>query len=444
MNAPSDWKNPTPTITEAGVDPAALAALAGNRLLLFSLPPRDIRVMAKGKLRAEPGAVFTGSALVVPVAAEEVRRRLLDFADYASLVPNTSSVEILERSAAHTRVAYVHTFRLSMLTLHTHITLQHTQESDGSLSAWLVEGDADAAVSRWQVIPLGAGRSLIVYLNWADVASRSLVLQMLLKAQPDLATVAPYGAAFVAMDALRTAFMPEMAAPAVEQLPAQPVVPAFPRLSQQPLLGWLAQSGPVVFIDAGQWLYRDGEVQRQRFVAVGGRVESPLPHAFQHSLRFENYPDFFPLARKVSCKARAEGFSVDWQVGVGLGFFSMGVHYRLAYTQPSPWTLSFHREDGDLAHIDGEWCWQPDGENHSLGALTISNHIGAKPSLVLRFARHLPHHDVLAGMYMGLMGMQRMASWLPCQESVLPTEGGAYETRRPQTVNSVTGISPSL
>lgn len=443
MNAPNDWKNPTPTLMEAGVDPAALAALAGNRLLLFSLPPRDISVMAKGGLRAETGAVFMGSALVVPVAAEEVRRRLLDFADYASLVPNTSSVEILERSSAHALVAYVHTFRLSMLTLHTHITLQHTQESDGSLSAWLVEGDADAAVSRWQVIPLGNGRSLIVYLNWADVASRSLVLQMLLKAQPDLATVAPYGAAFVAMEALRVAFMPDPEAPAVEHLPTVPVIPAFPRLSQQPLLGWLAASGPVAFIDAGQWLHRDGEVQWQRFVAVGGHVECPLSHAFQHSLRFESYPDFFPLARKVSCKVRAEGFSVDWQVGIGLGFFSMGVHYRLAYTQPSPWTLRFRREDGDLAHIDGEWSWQPDGESHSLGALTISNHIGAKPSLVLRFARHLPHHDVLAGLYMGLMGMQRMASWLPCQEPVLPADSGSHEGSPPQGLVSVPALHSS-
>lgn len=417
MQIPPNWQNPTPTLAETGLDPQALARLAGGRLLLFSLPPRDIAVLVRGEPRTYKAAVFRGSALVLPVPADTVRQHLRDYAAYAAHIPNTDTVEVKSSSGSQALVEYRHVFRLSMMTVGTRLLLQHTQEADGSLSAWLVEGDADAAVSRWQIVALDAERTLVVYFNWADIASMNLLINMLLKAQPDMAVAAPYGAAFVAIEALRRAFMPDdTVAPAPEHLPEQPFIPAFPALREHALLPGLAAAGPIVFVDAGQWLCRDGDVHRQRFVAVGGAVGIPLEQAFRHSLRFDAYTEFFPLAQKVVVKPRSEGFAVDWQVGIGLGFFSLGVHYRLAYTQTAAHTLQFHQEEGDLAHIDGEWHWQALDQNNALGALTVSNHIGKRPPLVLRFAQQFPYHDILAGIYMGLMGMQRMSQWMSCQE----------------------------
>lgn len=423
MHILPNWQNPTPTLAETGLDPEALARLAGNRLLLFSLPPRDIDVLARGELRHYKSAVFRGSALVLPVPADRVQQHLRNYSAYAAHIPNTDTVDVKSRQGVHAQVEYRHVFRLSMMTVGTRLLLQHTQEEDGSLSAWLVDGDADAAVSRWQIVALDAERTLVVYFNWADIASINLLINMLLKAQPDMAVAAPYGAAFVAIEALRRAFMPdETTAPAPEYLPEHPFIPAFPAVREHALLPALAAAGPIVLVDGGQWLCRDGDVHRQRFVAVAGNVDICLEQAFRHSLRFDRYTEFFPLAQKVVVKPRSEGFAVDWQVGIGLGFFSLGVHYRLAYTQTAAHTLQFRQEEGDLAHIDGEWQWQALDENKALGALTISNHIGNKPPLVLRFAQQFPYHDILAGIYMGLMGIQRMSQWMSCQEPLPLTD----------------------
>lgn len=411
-----DCLNPTPTLADTGMSAAELAALAADRMLLFSLPPRDIAVPARGGMRSYKAAVFRGSALVLPVAADVLRRHLRNYATYAGHVPNTEKVEVLAVDGPSTLVEYRHVFKLSMMSVGIRLQLQHQHEPDGSLSAVLVEGDADAAVSRWQIEALDAGRSLVVFFNWADIASINLLINMLLKAQPDMAVAAPYGAAFVAMEALRLAFLPQEDVPSCEHLPQQPCVPAFPAVVEHPLLERLSAAGPVAFVDAGQWLNRDGGAQRQRFVAVGAAVESEVEPAFRHSLRFDSYPEFFPLAQKAVSRPRSEGFAVDWQVGIGLGFFFVGVHYRLAYQQKAEHTLGFHLEEGDLAHIDGEWRWQALGKGNALGALTISNHIGAEAPLVLRFARQFPYHDILAGLYMGLTGLPRMSRWLACQD----------------------------
>lgn len=419
MSIPADWRNPTPTLAESGIESGALARLAGDRLLMFSLPPRDIDAPVRDTLRHYGNVTFRGSAVVVPASAEKIRARLLDFANYTSLIPNTTRAQVLQQTDTRTQVEYVHTFHLSMMTMHTRLKLQHVREADGSLSAWLMDGDADAAVSRWEIIPLEKNRSLIVYLNWADIASTNLVLQMLLKAQPDLALAAPYGAAFVAMDAIRGAFTPLSSAPA-GACPETPDVPPFPRAQEHPLLASLAGHGPVALVDAGQWLSRDGETYRQRFVAVGINVDAPLAQAFQDSTRFERYPEFLPLVLKATNKGKGEQLSVDWNYGIGLGFFSMGVQYRLGYIQPGPTTLRFRREAGDIAWIDGEWDWQALDKRRCLGAMTIGYRIGPNPPLVLRFARHLPHHDILGGLYIGLTSMQRLRDWLPKQEPGQP------------------------
>jgi ribosome-associated toxin RatA of RatAB toxin-antitoxin module len=410
-----DCPNPTPTLAETGMTAAELAALAGDRMLLFSLPARDITAPARGGPRHYKAAVFRASAMVLPVAAGQIRQHLHDYAAYASHVPNTESVNVLARRGTHALVEYRHVFKLSMMTATTRLQLQHTQEADGSLSAVLVEGDADAALSRWQIVPLDAARTLVLYVNWADLASINMLISMLLKAQPDMAVAAPYGAAFVAMEALRRAFAGADGVAPEAGLPEQPSIPAFPRAAEHPLLARLALSGPIAFVDGGQWLLRQGEVHRQRFVAVAAAVDAEVAQAFRQSLRFDRYPEFFPLAQKVVLRPRSEGFSVDWQVGIGLGFFFVGVRYRLAYAQTAAHTLRFRQEEGDLAHIDGEWQWQSLNATQSLGALTISNHIGSEAPLVLRFARQFPYYDILAGLYMGLSSMPRMSRWLVAQ-----------------------------
>ncbi|MGH8493957.1 MAG: SRPBCC family protein [Moraxellaceae bacterium] len=431
-----EFPNPTPTLDQIGFSAAELAALAGDRQLLFSLPSRDITVLARGESRFYKSAVFRGSAMVLPVSADRVRQHLRDYAAYAEYIPNTESVAVQAVHGVHARVEYRHVFRLSMMTVGTRLILQHTHEADGSLSAMLVEGDADAAVSRWQLVALDAQRTLVVYLNWADIASINLLINMLLKAQPDMAVAAPYGAAFVGMEALRRAFMPDEAKPAeLKHLPTLPVVPPFPEVAQHPLLTSLVAAGPVAFVDSGQWLNRDGEVYCQRFVAVGAVVDTELEQAFQHSLRFDSYTEFFPLVQKAVCRPRQEGFAVDWLVGIGLGFFSLGVRYRLAYRQSGPAGLHFHQEEGDLAHIDGEWRWQALSAHQSLGALTISNHIGESAPLVLRFARQFPYHDILAGLYMGLTGMPRMSRWVSCQDVPVLARGLSLPT--PELAKSV-------
>ncbi len=416
---PIDWQNPIPTLAQIGIAPAELAALAGDRLLLFSLPPQDIQVPARGKLRDYPGAVFSGGALVVPAAATEIMAKLTDFPSYASMIPNTTQAQMLATSGPHTLMAYTHSFKLSVLTFHTHIQLQHTRESDGSLSAHLLDGDIDAAVSRWEAISLGPKKTLLVFLNWADVASANLVLQMLMKAQPDLARAAPVGAAFVAMDAFRSLFSPNKM-PAGKLL-ASPVIPSFPRAEHHPLLSQLTRHGPVILIDAGQWLQDTNGHHCQRFVSVGCVVDSPLERAFRDSLQFQRFPEFFPLVQKAVLRGRMPEFSADWQVGIGLGVFSLGVNYRLAYQQPSPTRLNFVRESGDLARIDGCWDWQAINDHQSLGSMTIGFHIGSEPPLTLRFAQNLPHHDVIAGIYMALSSMSRLQQWLPNQPMTMPS-----------------------
>lgn len=418
MTLNADWRNPVPTLAETGLDPAALAALAGDRMLLFSLPPCTAQIPYRGQLKTCTDVIFRGAAQVVPATPAAIRARLVDFAGYTSLIPNTTRADILERSPPHTLAEYLYTFKLSVLTLHTHLRLRHTEEADGSLSACVMDGDAAAGVSRWQVLPLDARRSLVVFLDWADIASRNPLLQMLLRAQPDLALAAPYGAAFVAMDAIRQACSP----PPTGTVARVPVLPAFPRMQTQPLLAQLAAAGPVVLVDPGQWVQCDDGRHLRRFVTVGNTIATPLAQAWQHLQAFERYPEFSPLLLKAVPRSRGEQQLVDWQVGIGLGFFSLGIQCRLAYTLPDPHVLRFRREAGDLADIDGEWDWQAQDAGRCFGSLCTGFRIGEQPPLVLRVARTLPHYDVLAGLYMGLTSMHRLQAWLPAQDEV-PVHG---------------------
>lgn len=418
--ATTPWHNPSPCLAETGIDAAALAALAGDRLLLFSLPPCSITVPAKDGLRDYDNVSFRCGAMVVPAAAAAIRATLTDFPRYVDLIPNTTGATVLAQDGATTRAEYEHTFALSMMTIRTRIVLAHTREPDGSLSAYLVDGDADAAVSRWEFLPLDDQRTLVFYSNWADIASGNLVLQMLLRAQPDLALAAPFGSAFVALEAVRLAFCPPAPCLPGAQCPVAAQVPAFPRADTHPLLATLAAPGPLVFIDNGQWLRDEGEIFLQRFIASACRVDGNVATVFQRATQFERFPEFLPLVRSATRRKRGDTFSIDWQVGMGLGFFSLGMRYRLAYTQSGDTALQFTREGGDFRRIDGRWDWQAAGDGQCLGSMTIGYRIGEDAPLVLRVARHLPHHDVLGGLYMGLSSMQRLRDWLAADAGATP------------------------
>lgn len=397
------------------MDAAELAQLAGERMLLFSLPARSADIPVRGQLKRIEGVVFRGGAVVVPVPAARVRALLTDYANYTQLFPRTASATVLQGTAAQAIVEYVHAFQFSIMTLHTRITLQHTREPDGSLSAWLMEGDVSAAVSRWQVIELDAKRSLVVYLNWADMASSNIVLQALMKAQPELTVAAPYGAAFVALDAVRLALHPVPAPQPADELPQDPAIARFPQADAHPLLRTLTDAGPLLLIDFGQWLNRDGEACLQRFVAVGHSVALPVQTAFRRATQFERYPEFMPLISRAIRRSKTEPPVIDWHADIRLGFFAIGVHYRLAYQPAGATTLAFRAEGGDVSNIDGHWDWQALDDGNCLGSVTIGYRFGNNPPLVLRVLRNLPHHDVLAGIYMGLTGMMRLRAWLPAQ-----------------------------
>lgn len=415
MDVLTDWLNPIPTLAESGIDPQQLAHLVGDSSFIYSLAPRDVTLAHAGRERRFEQVRFIGSAAVVRRPLAEVRRQLLDYESYLSVIPSTTKAKVHERHGHHTRAEYVQSFKLPLTTLHTRLMFQHSEEADGGLSTRLLHGDVDAALARWELHALPDGRTLLSYTSWTDIASGNALMAMLLKSQPDLAVIIPYGAALVIIEALRRHLAHDDIPPG-GRLPTEPSVPAVPPVSADPILARLVQHGPMAFIHKGQWLYQQKHARLRYFVTTAGAMTTP--HNFTRELghRFERFPEFFSLAQKAKRTMEDNGFQVDWNLGVNLGLFTLGIDYRLRYRWLNDDTLRFTRLDGDLAAIDGQWQWQPLNEGeHTLTSLTVSADLGDRPPFVLRFAKQLPFEDTLFSLYAGLMLILKLEHWLPTQ-----------------------------
>lgn len=425
----NDWQNPAPH----GLDPfkgnpAALADLAADTVILYPHPPRDFTLEVKGKLKSYRNQQFVSAAVVLPVPAAAVAQTVRSYTGYAAFFPKTTLSQLKQQSGPHSLMHYHVRIDLPMPfpNVSEDILAQHTVEADGSVSARLIEAPMDVGLARYEWFPLDARRTLLVFTTWTDLNSASFMLRTILHAFPDIRIAVPYvGNGFLA-EAFRNRLAPSPV-PAADTLPAIPPLQdlAWTPDRKQRLSGLLDQ-GEVAFIHPPVWIRGAADKPTDlRFITAIGRVAAPVDVTRQMTTDFARYPKIFPQVRKVKIHpTQNSGFDMDMKLGIGLGFLSLPVNISISHNWSKDRSLLFKSFGGDLEQIQGYWRWEEATVNSTTMLLHSAGKVGEHPPHFLKLAKYLPYNDFLPTMGAQLISLRKLERWVAAKQpgAVQPEE----------------------
>lgn len=425
----NDWRNPAPR----GLDPfkgnaAALADLAADTVALYPHPVRDFTLEVKGKLKTYRGQQFVSAAVVLPVPAAVVADTVRGYTAYAAFFPKTTQSQLQQQSGAHTLMKY-HVrvdLPLPFPNVKEDILAQHTVESDGSVSARLIEAPMDVGLARYEWFALDARRTLLVFTTWTDLNSASFMLRTILRAFPDIRIAVPYvGNGFLA-EAFRNRLAPS-AMPAVAALPAVPPLQALNWTpDRKQALAGLLEHGEVAFIHPPVWIRGAADKPVDlRFITAVGVVNAPLDVTRHMTTDFGRYPRIFSQVRKVKIHpTQNSGFDMDMKLGIGLGFLSLPVNISLSHSWGKDRSLHFKSYAGDVEQIQGHWRWEEASANSTWMFLHSAGEVGDRPPHFLKLAKYLPYNDFLPTMGAQLISLRKLERWVAAKQpgAVQPEE----------------------
>lgn len=215
----ADWENPAPHLADTGLKPTEIVDAIGQRMLLFPHPARDISIPGEKGPRRFAQARFITAVSRVDLPAATLRRRMQDFSGYKHLFPMLTDSDVMALEGRKVVARYRIEIPLPALaTISVDFRIKHTIEADGSISALLIDGRAESLiamlggvtdeladqpmVSRWEVLPVDARRSLLVFTYWDRVELKSYFARKFMAEYPEVRVVGPYIVAAGAAEAI--------------------------------------------------------------------------------------------------------------------------------------------------------------------------------------------------------------------------------------------------
>ena len=106
---------------------------------------------------------------------------------------------------------------------------------------------------------------------------------------------------------------------------------------------------------------------------------------------------------------------ISWKYKCGLGVMTVGMDYTTSNIWPNNNTLCFEGIGGDIDPLHGAWEWIDLKRDKTLLIFTSALHIGDQASWLLKLANNIPNINILCGIYMGVLVVEKQSHWLEPQ-----------------------------
>lgn len=431
----ADWHSPAPHFADLGLNPRALGAALGPRLLLLPHAPRDITLPGHSGLRAFKQARFISAIANVDMPAATLRRRLQDVSDYKNLFPLLTQSEALHLDGRQVVARYRVELPLpAMGSFTVDFRVKQVVEPDGSISALLLDGQAESLVAmlggatdeladqpvlaRWEVLPLTRGQSLLVFTYWDRVELKSFFARKIMEAYPELKVVQAYMVSLSAAEAIRRRFVQ---APPVQ--PGQAPMGFVSLAPLQKLLSRFSGYGQVAVIEPETLPAPGVQPAPLRYVSVINRLHMSAAQARDFSTRYQRLPAVLKEMQLHALHERGRDVDLDLTLRIAVLLIRFSIDLNLQTFWLSPMRLEFKRQAGELAQVWGAAEWQDvAGSQDSLMLVSAAHEVGPEAPLLVRMAHslvdRLPYIDQLGSLIVQMVAMERMRPWL--EQQALP------------------------
>lgn len=425
----ADWENPAPHLADIGLKPKEIVDSIGQRMLLFPHPAREISIPGEKGPRRFTGAKFISAVSRVDLPAATLRRRMQDFSGYKHLFPMLTDSDVMALDGRKVVARYRLEIPLPALaTIVVDFRIKHTIEADGSISALLIDGRAESliamlggvtdeladqpVVSRWEILPVDARRSLLVFTYWDRVELKSFFARKFMEEYPEIRVVGPYIVAAGAAESIHRNFV----SPVIVNKEIDP--PGMEALAgMRYLINTLSKNGTVAVLEPEMAVGSPQKVAPLRYSALATRLHATPAVSRKLATQYASLPDVIKELKSVSVNDR--GRQVD--LGLDVRFAFMLLRFSLDLDVLNNWVtpdrLEFRRTAGNLAQMRGASEWYAvEGTEDTLMLTAAAHELGEDAPLLLRLAHRIvervPYGDTLGGMAAHMVVMERMRPWI--------------------------------
>jgi len=429
----ADWTSSAPHLADIGIDPQALGAIIGKRLLVVRQTPRSTSMPGEHGERHFANARYVTALARIDLAAPVARHMLLNFSSYKDFFPLMTQSEVQAADGKNSVTRYRLEMPLPIANFVVDFRIKNKLEADGSISSMLIDGEAESvlamiggvsdslrnqpSVVRWEVFPLDKNHSLIAFTFWDQVAFDSWLARQVRKAYPELTELTPYIAAVGVLEAIRSKYSLPDFVHETRQAPGYAELDGL-----QPIVERMSAFGPAVVLYPEPAL-RDPEAEGYlRYVSVVNRVHAPLEQARSLSTRYESLPKAFPELKGIKTVARGSGTELDLRLWMGISVLGFPLKLSLLNQWAAPNRLDFQRLSGEMQELYGTCEWQPEGQADTLMLVSGANVLGDEAPWLLRMFHHMigevPYAGEISMMVVQEVAVMRLNEWMQKQLAV--------------------------
>lgn len=414
------WENPTPRFSDLGLNIEDVCNIIGDSQLLISHNGRDVKVWSndKKKIMEYSDVKFVSSLALFDLPREKVIEYYFDFEKYPAIIPQYTEGGIVKKEKNQFLVKLIQRYHFILVTLKADFRYQYMLEANGDYSALMLDGDVGAGVKRLEFIPINKNKTLVVHTSWVDMESARFVYRTILKAQPDIKLTAPLGAVAMETEQIRR-YIKEQNTKKKESGQSLCPVPKTPVFANKNIptktLRHLSDMGTLVFVHNNQKIKTEKGVENVKFVSSIRQLPGTINQSKPVSSDFTRFGEYFKQAKKVKYRKGENGTLIDWYFKFGLGFIGVGMNYTINFNWQNENTVLFERFAGDFDPLYGAWEWIDLGTGNTLLVFTAAMQISDDASWALKLANKIPNVDVMGGIWMGILIVEKQAAWMKQQ-----------------------------
>ena len=405
------WRNPTPMLAALGIKAKQLESLLNGGQFLLIHNKKELSYKKK-QVQNTYMARFVSCATLINAPFNEVKQTLRAFDQYPLFIPNVKKLRVRQISQTVKVVDYTMAPKIPLARAKLHYVMEYTFDDAGGINWRAIDGDLSAALGRWELFPINDSQTIAVLTTWAQLENLGMVLGTIMKAQPDLHTMAPAMQASLQVEGTRAYIENKLGTAAASKLTKFNSPPPSIASRHTDTLNKLSAQGTLLFVHPPETVKTEHGLIHRQYISAGKKLRHPPQRIIPLSSDFNNYPLFFPQYKHVKVKPHKDGMKTDWQIKVGLGIFSISLDYTLDYHWQAPNSLSFKLIQGDIEEIKGRWEWIRTPEDETLLFYTTTLSVGKDAPFIIRLTADIPNHQTYSGIFMSTSMVEKQSAWL--------------------------------
>lgn len=371
-----------------------LAALTGDRILIYAHPSQKIKLPTFQINNARAGQFYSG-AVVLPASTAQVERLLKNYQNYVGLFPTLKSAKVIESEGDIQQVKYqVHIpTSIPILNFKENVVMQH-QIDKNSISTLIIDAPIPFAAGKLEWFALDHNKTLLTVTQWGDLNQpKGFLFSKILNALPEAKLGIPTGTNAFLLEALQQRFKTQRTLTLNQnQLPNLQLeshqLQKLANLSQRSLQ-------PVSFI-LPSYQIKDGKaIENLRFSTTYHYFPQQV-QKLQPWLAADASQQLFPKQVKDVDLSPINNQNIDahFKVSVGLGVIQIPFNFNVRFNQADALQNQYNAIGGDLKYVKGGMKLLPQAQG-TLFQMTTSLKIDNDAPFLLRAMRSMPYHDIL-------------------------------------------------